>query len=76
VVKEFAIHDALIQTPHVSQDFQNAKRLYEEFSVLLSDADRRRILGENAQNAMSANRGATARTLREIESLIRFRDPA
>ncbi len=69
VVQEFVSRGALIQTPKVPQDFQNSARLYEEFIVLLSDAGRRRELGENARRAIDANRGATEKTIKCLESI-------
>ncbi|HMJ08786.1 MAG TPA: 3-deoxy-D-manno-octulosonic acid transferase [Pyrinomonadaceae bacterium] len=76
VVKDFTVRDALIQTPKVSDNFQNADRLYEEFTVLLSDPARRRALGENARNAMAANRGATLKTINELRKLFHVPDAA
>jgi 3-deoxy-D-manno-octulosonic-acid transferase len=71
VVKEFLARDALIQTPEVPQDFQNPERLYEEFLDLLSDSNRRRALGDNARDMMSANRGATDKTIAQLQLLFK-----
>lgn len=60
VVKEFLVNKALVQLP----EEPSAERLYEVFSELLQDENRRHELGRNAAAVMEANRGATSRTIK------------
>ena len=64
-VKEFLSRDALIQLPDAE-----VESLARIFSELLSDADRRHALGQNALAVMDANRGAVDRTVEYLTPLI------
>jgi 3-deoxy-D-manno-octulosonic-acid transferase len=46
------------------------RELSAVFSDLLSHTDKRRRLGENASAVMAANRGATSRTVLELERMM------
>ena len=69
VVAEFTARDALIQVPEPPDEFQIVERLYEVFTELLEDTARRTLLGVNARSVMDSNRGATSRTIKELELL-------
>lgn len=62
--------DAIRQTPTAPDDFQVSERLYEEFTDLLENPAKREELGRNAAKLMATSRGATARTITELEKLI------
>jgi 3-deoxy-D-manno-octulosonic-acid transferase len=49
----------------------NKEDLVEKCKFLLSDANARAILGENAKKAVLANRGATKKNLKEIREILR-----
>jgi 3-deoxy-D-manno-octulosonic-acid transferase len=71
VVKEFLDNDAIIQTPPAPDDAQISERLYEEFTSLLENEGRRRILGVNAARMMTgSDRKATASTIEGIKHLL------
>ena len=61
VVKEFLAADALLQTPEVPKDFQNAERLYEMFTLLLENDQRRNELARNAEMVVRRNSADAAR---------------
>ena len=71
VVNEFAERHALVQVREVPQDSQIPKSLKDAFHVLLSDATRRQTLGENALDVMAANRGATDKTVAQLQLLFK-----
>lgn len=68
-VKEFLRQDALIQLPELEEK-QISARLAEVFSQLLQDARTRRKLAVNAFGVMQKNRGATRRTIENLQSLL------
>ncbi|MEP7211913.1 MAG: 3-deoxy-D-manno-octulosonic acid transferase [Acidobacteriota bacterium] len=69
-VAEFSARDALIQAPEPPDEFQIVERLYESFTELLKNPERRAELGGNARTVMDSNRGATTKTIVELASLI------
>jgi len=66
-ISEFAAHDAVIE---VKAGDDHRRELSAVFSDLLSHTDKRRRLGENASAVMAANRGATSRTVLELERMM------
>ena len=68
-VKEFSDKDALVQIESVT-DKDAVAKLAAAFDELLSDAERRRVLGANALEVMKHNRGAAIRTIEYIMQLI------
>ncbi|MDQ6788857.1 MAG: 3-deoxy-D-manno-octulosonic acid transferase [Acidobacteriota bacterium] len=71
IVKEFALHDALVQLPKLEQS-KTPAHLAKVFSDLLQDAERRKTLGENAFSIIQKNRGATEKTLKLLEPFLRI----
>lgn len=70
-VKEFIASDAILQTPGSGEDFEISERLYEAFTMLLENKERRRELGKNAAAVMGkANRGATERTIEFVSHFL------
>ena len=61
-VREFLDKDAIIQLPRI-RDKEIVPKLAAIFQELLSDADRRSLLGANALNVMIHNQGAVNRTV-------------
>ena len=74
VVQEFLANKALVQLPEAPQGFQIVERLYEVFSELLINPQKRRELGANAAAVMNANRGATAKTIENLKPLLDKRE--
>lgn len=70
VVKEALAHEAIRQTPEVTDDFQISKLLHEEFILLLENKRIRRQLGGNAAAVIQANRGAADRTTDLLEGIM------
>ena len=68
-VNVFLANQAIIQLPE-SPQATIVDHLFDAFSDLLEDPDRRRELGRNALSVMTANRGATARTVDELIRLV------
>lgn len=70
-VRVFLANKALIQIPenrpeHIVDD------IFMELSELLEDPETRESFGANAAAVMKANRGATGRTLRSLDALIKI----
>jgi 3-deoxy-D-manno-octulosonic-acid transferase len=70
VVREFRSRNAIVETPIVSNESANSSKLFAAFKELLTDSEKRALLGENALTAVNANRGATAKTVDEIRHLL------
>ena len=68
-VKEFLDKNALIQLPGVP-DKELGLKLTAIFNDLLSDADKRDLLGARALSVMDNNRGAAGRTLEYLSRLL------
>ena len=68
-VKEFLDKDALVQLPALSNT-QIVPALVKTFNELLSDDERRKMLGDAASKVMQQNHGAVGRTLDYLEPLI------
>ncbi len=69
IVKEFVKKDAVIQLPDLPQD-EVARQITEIFSELLGDENRRLKLSQNAFEVMTANRGATAKTIGKLKDIL------
>ncbi|MBK9155483.1 MAG: 3-deoxy-D-manno-octulosonic acid transferase [Chloracidobacterium sp.] len=69
VVTVFSANSALIQLPELPSE-KIPDELFMRISDLLDDREVRAELARNARSVMEANRGATARTMDEIRSLI------
>jgi 3-deoxy-D-manno-octulosonic-acid transferase len=69
VVKEFLAQDALIQLPKLIEKEIPAK-LAATFAELSKDKERREKLAKNAFAVMKKNRGATAKTIEHIRSVL------
>lgn len=65
-VKAFLANQALVQIPDASP----SNDLYSAFSELLKDRELREEIGGNALTVMSANRGATSRTIALLSGLL------
>lgn len=71
VVREFLDSGAVRQTSVAPDDFQVSERLYEQFTDLLENPNKRIQLGANAASLMSrSNQDATANTIEEIRHLL------
>jgi len=68
-VKEFLDKDALVKIASVS-DKDAVEKLAAAFNELLTDIEKRRLLGTNALEVMKHNRGAAIRTAEYILPLI------
>jgi 3-deoxy-D-manno-octulosonic-acid transferase len=70
VVREFHENDAIRQTQATDSDDEISERLYEEFTLLLENKDRRAELGRNAGALMSrSGRDVTSKTIAAILGL-------
>lgn len=69
IADEFTRHDALV-TLCGSNDQQLTAALHDHLAELLTGAERAQQLGENARAVVNDNRGATARTVEIIASLM------
>lgn len=69
IVKEFASKNALVQLPEIERHKAPAY-LAQLFTDLLQDAERRKILGENAFSILQKNRGATEKTLKLLHPFL------
>lgn len=72
-VREFLHKDAIIQLPRLA-DKEIVPKLIEAFKALLSDAERRKILGTNALITMNHNRGSVTKTLEYLSPLLGVRE--
>ena len=68
-VKVFIANQALIQLPETRNEII-VDYLFDAISDLLEDKDRRCVLGRNALSVMTANRGATRKTMEELSRLV------
>ena len=68
-VKVFIANQALIQLPETRNEII-VDNLFDAISDLLEDKDRRHELGRNALSVMTANRGATRKTMEELSRLV------
>lgn len=69
IVRDFLFSDALVQLPNVNED-ETADVLATTLQNLLTDDERRNALAKNAKHVFESNRGATEKTIKEIERLI------
>ncbi len=69
IVKEFLAQNALVQLPKTNEN-EVAAKLAAAFSELLKDAEKREQLAKNAFVVMKKNRGATAKTVEQIKSVL------
>jgi len=69
IVQDFLKADALVQLPHLNES-EIATELSQTFQNLLSDREKRNALAKNAKEVFERNRGATEKTIKEIERLI------
>jgi 3-deoxy-D-manno-octulosonic-acid transferase len=72
IVRRLDAHDALVQLPALPDDEMSAA-LARTLKELLTDDERRRRLGANALAVLKQNRGATARTVELLTSIIEQR---
>jgi 3-deoxy-D-manno-octulosonic-acid transferase len=72
-VREFLDKDALIQLPRITEK-EIVSQLADSFKELLSDADRRKVLGANALSTMNHNRGAVTKSLEYLSPLLEKRE--
>ena len=70
VVKEFSARKALVKLAEAPDESGAVEELYEVFFDLLANEQKRRELGEKALSVMTANRGATAKTVKELSGLL------
>ena len=70
IVREFTARNAIVQLPELDEK-EIPARLAEVFSRLLSDAEQRKTLGENAFALVEKNRGATEKTLELLKPYLR-----
>ena len=68
-VATFRTSQALIQLPELPPE-KIVDELFDQLSDILEDPNRRSELGRNALAVMTANRGATGRTIEELRKLI------
>ena len=68
-VATFRTSQALIQLPELPPE-KIVDELFDQLSDILEDPNRRSELGRNALAVMTANRGATRRTIEELRKLI------
>ena len=68
-VRVFLANQALIQLPETRNEII-VDELFDAISDLVEDKDRRHDLGRNALSVMTANRGATAKTLEQLNLLM------
>ena len=69
IVRQFRARDALVQLPDLP-GARAAGELARVLAELLSDDERRRVIGRNARRTLDESRGATARTVEFIAPLI------
>jgi 3-deoxy-D-manno-octulosonic-acid transferase len=71
-VSTFHANQALIQLPELAPE-KIVDELFDQLSDLLEDPVRRAELGQNAAAVMNASRGATEKTIRELEKWLEAR---
>ena len=69
IVRDFLARDALVQLPTVNER-EAARVLAEAFRELLHDEPRRTKIGERALAALEESRGATARTVEMLATVL------
>jgi 3-deoxy-D-manno-octulosonic-acid transferase len=69
IVEEFVRAEAIIQLPAMP-DSETTLELEKLFTALLTDRDKRRLLGERAKQLVNQNRGATERTMESLKTLL------
>jgi 3-deoxy-D-manno-octulosonic-acid transferase len=69
IVKEFTAQDAFVQLPKLAQKDAPAK-LAEVFAELLKNEERREKLAANAFRVMHSNRGATRKTVEQLQHFL------
>jgi 3-deoxy-D-manno-octulosonic-acid transferase len=68
-VRTFTESDAIVQLPYIPI-WELEDDLWRAIYILLEDPARRRELGRNALAVMSANRGATKKTIDELRKIV------
>jgi 3-deoxy-D-manno-octulosonic-acid transferase len=68
IVEEFVTAEAIIQLP-AGPDLETTLELEQLFAALLTDRDKRKLLGERAKQLVNQNRGATQRTMESLKKL-------
>jgi 3-deoxy-D-manno-octulosonic-acid transferase len=69
IVEEFVRAEAIIQLPAMP-DLETSLELEKLLTALLSDRDKRNLLGERAKKLVNQNRGATERTMELLKQLL------
>jgi 3-deoxy-D-manno-octulosonic-acid transferase len=69
IVEEFVRAEAIIQLPAMP-DSDITIELEKLFTALLTDGEKRRLLGERARQLVNQNRGATERTMESLKKLL------
>jgi hypothetical protein len=72
-VKEFLAQDALVQLPKLDEK-EVVEKLADALLRLLSDAETRKNLAENASTVMRKNRGATTKTVDQLTAYFTIRE--
>ena len=60
----------LVRAAHAGLQVTNTDELYLQMRILLENPDEARLIGENGHHLLEANRGATQRTLQQIDRRI------
>ena len=60
----------LVRAAHAGLQVKDADDLYQQMRILLENPDEARLIGENGYHLLEANRGATERTLQQIDRRI------
>ena len=60
----------LVRATHAGLQVTNTDELYLQMRILLENPDEARLIGENGHHLLEANRGATQRTLQQIDRRI------
>lgn len=68
ITEKFVRAEAIIQLPAMP-DSDTTLELEKLFGVLLTDRDKRKLLGERAKQLVNQNRGATERTMESLKKL-------
>lgn len=69
ITDEFLRRDAIIQLGS-GKDEEMCSALFDAFNELLNDEERARTLGQNAQQAVNSNQGATAHTVEVVANTL------
>lgn len=69
IIEKFVRAEAIIQLPAMP-DSDTTLELQKLFTALLTDRDKRRLLGERARQLVNQNRGATERTMESLKKLL------